>query len=263
MDEYERYFFDLNGYLVVENVLNKSEIDALNKAIDNNTGLIARNNPEIEVSDTLKGDSVRTDLEGMLMWPKPWSQPFRDLMNHPKISPYLNELLGQKYLLDHLYGILMSRGNQGLKLHGGGGEDEDFAETQFFYRYHNGRIRNGLTVVTFALADELLGDGGFMVVPGSHKSNMPMPNDIVTLDRDMGIVKEVEVKAGSAIIFTEALSHGTMPWKASHQRRAILYKYTSGTLYMAQSYLPEGVEEVLDEFTPEQRAMMNPVPTKS
>ena len=128
MDEYERYFFDLNGYLVVENVLNKSEIDALNKAIDNNTGLIARNNPEIEVSDTLKGDSVRTDLEGMLMWPKPWSQPFRDLMNHPKISPYLNELLGQKYLLDHLYGILMSRGNQGLKLHGGGGADEDFAD---------------------------------------------------------------------------------------------------------------------------------------
>ena len=53
MDEYERYFFDLNGYLVVENVLNKAEIDALNKAIDNNTGLIARNNPEIEVSDTL------------------------------------------------------------------------------------------------------------------------------------------------------------------------------------------------------------------
>ena len=263
MDEYERYFFDLNGYLVVENVLNKSEIDALNKAIDNNTGLIARNNPEIEVSDTLKGDSVRTDLEGMLMWPKPWSQPFRDLMNHPKISPYLNELLGQKYLLDHLYGILMSRGNQGLKLHVGGGADEDFAETQFFYRYHNGRIRNGLTVVTFALADELLGDGGFMVVPGSHKSNMPMPNDIVTLDRDMGIVKEVEIKAGSAIIFTEALSHGTMPWQALHQRRAILYKYTSGTLHMAQSYLPEGVEEVLDEFTPEQRAMMNPVPTKS
>lgn len=263
MDEYERYFFDLNGYLVVEDVLNKSEIDALNQAIDNNTDLIERNNPEIEVSDTLKGDSVRTDLEGMLMWPKPWSQPFRDLMNHPKISPYLNELLGEKYLLDHLYGILMSSGNQGLKLHGGGGEDTDFAETQFFYRYHNGRMRNGLTVVTFALADELLGDGGFMVVPGSHKSNMPMPNDVTTLDRDMGIVKEVEIKAGSAIIFTEALSHGTMPWKASHQRRAILYKYTSGTLHMAQSYLPEGVEEVLDEFTPEQRAMMNPVPTKS
>ena len=157
----------------------------------------------------------------------------------------------------------MSSGNQGLKLHGGGGEDTDFAETQFFYRYHNGRMRNGLTVVTFALADELLGDGGFMVVPGSHKSNMPMPNDVATLDRDMGIVKEVEIKAGSAIIFTEALSHGTMPWKASHQRRAILYKYTSGTMHMAQNYLPEGVEEVLDEFTPEQRAMMNPVPTKS
>ena len=34
MNEDERYFFDLNGYLVVENALTKEELAACNEAID-------------------------------------------------------------------------------------------------------------------------------------------------------------------------------------------------------------------------------------
>ena len=55
-------------------------------------------------------------------------------------------------------------------------------------------------------------------VPGSHKSNYPMPDDVALLETDLGIVKQVEAKAGSVIIFTEALAHGTMPWTAERQR---------------------------------------------
>ncbi len=28
------------------------------------------------------------------------------------------------------------------------------------------------------------------------------------------------------LIFTEALIHGTMPWRAAHERRTLLYKYS-------------------------------------
>ena len=31
--------------------------------------------------------------------------------------------------------------------------------------------------------------------------------------------------AGSAILFTEALTHGTAAWNGKHQRRSLLYKY--------------------------------------
>ena len=34
MDARERYFWDLNGYLVVRNVLTPDEVDAANVAID-------------------------------------------------------------------------------------------------------------------------------------------------------------------------------------------------------------------------------------
>ena len=267
MNEYERYLFDLNGYLVVEDFLTPAEVAALNEAIDRNPDRIVERDSPLKPSSTLKGDFVRGDLEGMLMWPKPWCQPFRELIDHPKLVPYLDELLGPRFLLDHIYGIAMSRGAQGLHLHGGGTraaeDDSDHGETHYYFRYHNGRIRNGLTVTTFVLADEGPGDGGFMCIPGSHKSNFPLPQDVVSHDRDIGVVKEVTARAGSAIIFTEALAHGTLPWRASHQRRAVLYKYTSGVSAGSQNYLSQGVEEALGEFTAEQRARMNPVPSRS
>ena len=36
MDEYEQYFFDLNGYVVIENVLTPEQVAACNAAIDHN-----------------------------------------------------------------------------------------------------------------------------------------------------------------------------------------------------------------------------------
>ena len=38
-------------------------------------------------------------------------------------------------------------------------------------------------------------------------------------------VHEVHGRAGAALIFTEAATHGTLPWRGSHQRRALLYKF--------------------------------------
>ena len=87
MNEEERYLFDLNGYLVVEDVLTSEEIDSLNEAIDSYPeGAVQKESPGKE-SDALKGKTVREDLDEMLMWPKPWCQPFRDLIEHPKVVP--------------------------------------------------------------------------------------------------------------------------------------------------------------------------------
>src|SRR5438046_3021849 len=34
-----------------------------------------------------------------------------------------------------------------------------------------------------------------------------------------------ECPAGSAVLFSEAVMHGTAPWRADHERRTLLYKY--------------------------------------
>jgi len=263
IDQYEKYLFDLNGYLIVENVLTADQIAACNEAVDQNSHRSTEEHGA-HGAEALAGTGNKRQLNGMLTWPAPWSAPFRQMMDQPKIVPYLTELLGPKFLLDHLYGIVMEQDAEGLVLHGGTGlnDDDDFGMTQFFYRFQAGKMRTGLTVVTYLLTDQGPDDGGFMCVPGSHKANFPTPKDVETLEKDIGIVRHLEAKAGSAIIFTEALTHGTLPWRASPQRRAILYKYTPGTMYLAQEYLAKGVEDVLDEFTDAQKAMMNPTPSR-
>jgi ectoine hydroxylase-related dioxygenase (phytanoyl-CoA dioxygenase family) len=257
VDEYQSYFFDLNGYLVVENAMTPEAVAACNEAIDHNREQIRRRTGEQLLSggsSVLGGVEGRGDIGGMMAWPQPWCQPFRELLAHPVIMSVLVEILGDGFRLDHLYGIYMTAGTEGFVLHGGG-VSNNFSS---FYRYRNETIRCGLTVVSWQLTDVNEGDGGFACIPGSHKANLRPPRDVLLLEKDLGIVKQVVAKAGSAIIFTEALTHGTLPWRAGHERRSILYKYSPGMLAYSSKYVPTGVEEHLDELTPLQRALLEP-----
>jgi Phytanoyl-CoA dioxygenase (PhyH) len=257
VDIYQKYLFDLNGYLVIEGALAPEEIAACNEAIDHNLEHVRRRTGEQLLSggsSALVAEQGRGDIGGMLTWPKPWCQPFRDLLVHASTTPVLLELLGDGFRLDHLYGILMTAGTEGHVLHGGGTADD----LTSFYQFHNGRMRCGLTVVSWQLTDADEGQGGFACVPGSHKANYPAPRDVLRLEKDLGCVRQVAAKAGSAIIFTEALTHGTLPWTAGHERRSILYKYSPGPLSYSRRYLPAGLADCLDELTPTQRAVLEP-----
>ena len=257
MDDHQKYFFDINGYLVIEDALTPDEVKVLNDAIDANTDRIkirAAEQSLAQGSSALVAKQGRGDLGGMLTWPNPWCQPFRDLLAHASIVSPMHELLREGFRLDHVYGIVMEAGSEGHVLHGGGTAD-DLAH---FYQFHNGQMRCGLTVVAWNLTDVGPEDGGFACIPGSHKANYKAPPDVARLETDLGLVRTIAAPAGSVVIFTEALTHGTMPWKASHERRSILYKYAPGILTYANKYLPEGVEDVLGELTPAQRAVLEP-----
>jgi ectoine hydroxylase-related dioxygenase (phytanoyl-CoA dioxygenase family) len=215
MDEEERYLFDLHGYLVVEGVLTAEEVAVLNQAVDEQ-GLPA---PDTSI------DSQR--FGGFLEW----AQPFRDLLDHPRLLPYLTALLGPAPRLDHAYGIVMRAGTEGLHLHGGG-TPYDPAQ---YYHYRNDTMYNGLTVVTWALSDAPPEAGGFACIPGSHKSNLRCPEDIRHFRRNPArCVVQVPMKAGDMLIFTEALTHGTLPWSVPYHRRSLLYKYAPGHLSWGQ-----------------------------
>ena len=68
------------------------------------------------------------------------------------------------------------------------------------------------------------------------------------------------MRAGSALIFTEALTHGTFPWTASHERRTLLYRYGAGDMVFGSgpAIHPTDYESFKDELTPLQRALMEP-----
>ena len=87
-------------------------------------------------------------------------------------------------------------------------------------------MRNGLSVVAYNLKDVGPNDGGFGCVPGSHKSNYAFPEEWKEMDEPGPLVERVTGPAGTAIIFTEALTHGTLPWTGADERRTIFFKYS-------------------------------------
>jgi hypothetical protein len=217
MTSEEKFTFDLEGYLVVKNVLTPQEVADMNATAD-------------EVFPP-GGDNISYRRDNPV---SRWGPAFQALIDHPRIVPYLIELLGPKVRIDHGYCIFMTRGGSGGSLHGG----ETDRSPDHWYRYRDGVMRNGLTVVTYFLTHSNVGDGGFCCVPGSHKSNLVanLPRDVSTFERPAHYVAQPEVEAGDALIFTEALIHGTMPWTADHERRAFLYKYSPGHSSWSQSY---------------------------
>jgi hypothetical protein len=203
---HERYFFDINGYVVIGGVLPPDEARRLNDVIT------ARRLPR-------PGDSIASQRfdAGFLLW----DQGFRDLLDHPLVLPRLRDLLGDHLRIDHAYGIVMAPGTSGLGLHGGG-TPWDPAQ---YYAHRDGRPSSGLTTVTWSLCDADAGHGGFGCIPGSHKAAEWLPEDVPA-----DWVKEVALPAGSVLMFTEALTHCTLPWTAPYERRAALFKYAPGHL---------------------------------
>lgn len=126
MTDADKFFFDLDGYFVVRDVLSPEEVQTANDAIDAHAENIKeRIDPELRNTrpgSCLAGDgkSGRRDLGGMLGWPKPHCQIYRKLLAHPKLQPYIIELCGPGYRLDHCpLVICQNRGSEGFSLHGG------------------------------------------------------------------------------------------------------------------------------------------------
>lgn len=170
MSDTEKFLLDLHGFLVVPDFLSAAEVDALNESFDANW------DRRIRGADNAKRHAM-DQFHGMLGWPQPHSQPFRDLLAHRKLVPYLNTLFGWGWRMDHspfmLTGVAGFGGDHGggMAVHGGGqrGDHGGDARGAAFYRYANGVMRSGMIVCSFQLAGIEEGDGGFGCIPGSRE----------------------------------------------------------------------------------------------
>jgi hypothetical protein len=49
-------------------------------------------------------------------------------------------------------------------------------------------------------------------------------------------VRAVTGEAGTAVIFTEALTHGALPWQGQHERRTVFFKYSPHPLAWSKNF---------------------------
>ena len=238
MDALEKYLFDLQGFITVPNAVPADQLAVLNAILDEHI--------EAECQPDMRTHRFSENLS--------WGKPYTDLIDNPRVTPYLDAIIGEeKWRLDHVYLDLIraGKGPIGTRLHGGG---SPFRSSQY-YRFEDGEMRNGLSVVAYNLADVGPMDGGFGCVPGSHKSNYAFPNDWREMEELNPIVQRITGPAGTAIIFTEALTHGTLPWTADHERRTLFLKYSPhSTSWSAHYYDADDFEGL----TERQRAILEP-----
>eukprot|EP01052_Picozoa_sp_SAG31_P002903 SAG31_NODE_105_length_25008_cov_17.439399_16_plen_198_part_00 len=197
MDEEELYLFDLNGYIVVEDVLDAEQLAAANAVVD-----------EYQHARTGDDQTGRRDLRGMLGFPAADRAPFVQMMCHPKLVRFLNCIVGQGFRLDHAPTLLtMETGDPAAGMHGSSGYDswtgrQGFNPTEY-YVWKDGRMHNGLTVAAFQLVDCPPGAGGLGIVCGSHKSNVKIPDSLRNCTKHQDVVKQVVCRAGDVVLFSE------------------------------------------------------------
>ena len=236
----QKYLFDLHGYLVIEDVLTAEEVSELNRLIDE-----SGHTSTDEVSGTLPGGGAGEEGAGFLEW----GQVFTKILDHPKVMPVLRMIIGDGFRIDHFWGAWANSGAKALHLHGG---IVPFVQTDYYY-VREGKIRSGLTNMAWNLTDSGGDLGGFMALPGSHKSNFEVPDEIREATEGYGI-DVPEVKAGSVSIFTEAVLHGTAPWRGSHQRRTLFF--SMGPSHQAYSW-HQAVPPTTVELTERQKLLFS------
>ncbi|MCY3906188.1 MAG: phytanoyl-CoA dioxygenase family protein [Anaerolineaceae bacterium] len=265
--ELQKYLFDLQGYLVIEDALGADEVAALNRLIDGQNLPPPDKSPRFGSAPTLGSSLIRSESivpdsmapaarsapvgSGFLNW----GQPFCDLLDHPAILPVLRQRLGDAFRLDRLYGMTMRKGQGYGRLHadyGATAPDSGVAPGEYF-AFRSNQVYEGFVVVAWSLADAGPGLGGFCCIPGSHKSHYLLPRQISDNFEEAPQVVIPEMPAGSVILFSEALTHGTATWRADHERRTLLYKYCVSHLVWTSKRV-EAPTEV--NLTPRQRILL-------
>ena len=248
--ELDIYLYDLKGYLVVENVLSPDEVTILNNILDDELSDLP-NDPVARREQTPRTlyDNYRFGMAGGSYPSGPgflsFGKQFCDLIDHPKTMAIMRLQLGDCFRLDRIFGMRMKKGMPSGPLHSDYGASEPFTKAlssqPYFQPGH--QALHGFGVAAFNLTDCGPETGGLCCIPGSHNSHIKLPKSI----RDGSVDDVVEVPnapAGSVTFFSEATTHGTMAWRADHERRSLLYKYCASQLTWSRSRVtaPTGID---------------------
>jgi hypothetical protein len=260
MDE---YLFDLRGYLVLEGALTKKHVKEINDGLDRIPALAPgewHGYIHREKTEESRGIALQQVYEA--------GEPFERLIDHPSWIDKVRHFVGGEGTFDYHHGPLFIDENfasirgpgEAIGLHSGG--HGNTKRTQFLVR--NGTFMCGQINVLIALTEIGPGDGATMVIPGSHKANFEHPqfakqgvsiSEGASVDGVEGAI-EVHMQAGDAILFVDAISHGSAKRVSEGERRILVLRYGPSWGFFRFGYRPS--PELLDRLTPERRQIVWP-----
>jgi ectoine hydroxylase-related dioxygenase (phytanoyl-CoA dioxygenase family) len=174
---------------------------------------------------------------------------FAYLLDHPVVTPFLTEFLGPDYrhIDNDLYytypGYAGGHWHRGVPAHPTG-----YVE--------NGLFTCPMVKVFYCMTDVGPGEGEFVVIPGSHRSQFPLE---VKGRVDLPAQHIFDhVKAGDIIIFNEALLHNGRPNPSNKTRKTIIVNFGRHQARVWRGYKPK--PETLAQVSNSQQAILSSAP---
>ncbi len=254
------YLFDLRGYLVIEKAIDTNLLGSLNEALDHFPDLGQgqwHGGVQRKDDNGAAGCELQNIIEG--------GEPFERLIDHPAWIEYVKHYCGEEgsyvqgLFIDECFASIRRSGGY-FPVHSGGYQ----GALRGAYHFNNGKFRCGQVNALMALTDIGPGDGGTMVVPGSHKSNFPHPNEAyldekgipVKMDSLAGAI-EVHLNRGDVLLFSDGIAHGASSRTNPGERRVVIYRY--GVSWGSTRYGYRYSQDLLDRLTPSRRAILQPI----
>jgi hypothetical protein len=197
MTDEQKFLFDVRGWLLLPAVLDEGQCRAIR-------------------------DYLHAGGNG-------FGEPAQELLDHPAITPILNEILSERPPAEEYYNFRCENSFVTIRKSGWTPTGTNVPHvvrppqnaTAVRYQVDGGRIFSALTRVVWELNPVQKGDGGTLFLSGSHKARLPYPRRV--LEPDNPFMEAYECPAGSVFIFTESLLHAATPWKNPDVERVAIF----------------------------------------
>ena len=257
------YFFDLRGFLVLEGALSRAEVQQLNDRLDAM--------PRLQVGEWYGYVHAHTfgDRDG-LNYQQVYEAgaPFERLIDHPSC---LTRCVTSSAARARSTSITARCSSTETSSTGAAPAKRSACTTAVTwglsrcqFRYLGGKFHCNQINVLVALTDIGPGDGGTVLIPGSHKSNFEHPDFRAY---SMGVdgrpsaehiegSLEVHLRAGDALLFVDCCTHARRRRENAGERRILVNRYGPSWGNFRHGYQPS--PELLARLTPRQRSIVWP-----
>ncbi len=226
----QRYHFDVNGYVVVPEVLSRDECAAIIESLQRTKREI-RSRPAGTTGKVGAPRFIADQPHHVFIGDMREADPlFVAYGSHPRLVGMAEEVMGAEARIVEMNAHINSR-HPAYQV----GDAPNFSLHNGIDVPYGSHAKHGLFHCSFVktltnLTDLGPEDGGTVVVAGSHKIDLPVEEMIECAMADPTLIKQVVAPAGSTLLFAETLIHGTGQIRSDRERVIIITGYGS-TMY--------------------------------
>lgn len=226
----DRFIFESWGYFIIRDVLNRTEVEECLEASKRLHGR-ARSTTFAQVG---RGYEAEEALEL--------------LIDHPAVLPKVRGLYGDRFIVQAGWNTVQPAGGKTGGWHQDGSGTYDFK--LLGYPIPLIQLR-----ASFLLNDQLTPRLGNMeLIPGSHRSRVPVPRQAAGRDGDLPIGQVICAAAGSVLVFHNAVWHRACAHDGDYDRYTMHYIYSPPWVRPADRLANDA--EFLGRTTPLRRSLM-------